>query len=558
MTEHSILIIGGTGVFGKRLVRHLSAQPGLVLYVSSRSTSKAETFIGTLKHSQAKLRPVRLDTSVDLHEQLDNIRPRIVVDCSGPFQGAGYKTAQAAVAAGAHFIDLADARDYIAGFADALDITARQNNVSALTGASSTPTLSTCVARHLTKGWQRIDTIDIAITPGGKSEVGQSVIEAILSYAGKDVPLWETGRLSKTIGWQTARRIHVPGLGHRRVAAVETYDAEYLGPLLDVRSRVSFSAGLEAWIEQRGIETIAALCKHGIIGSVTKLIPLLLKARKITRIPTSTSGGMLVQICGLDADGVMTQTKWSLVAHQDHGPNIPIIPAAAAIRKLLSGPAKQGADFAHAALSLADIQSEMHAYDIKTATSLARTHKSIFEIALGPQGMNALPQKLQQFHGASGPVLWSGQADVTRGAGALSRLVGRIFRFPQSGQAVPVTVSIDRTRTLQDTPIEVWTRAFAGKSMTSVLSSQGGGLMLERFAPFTFGLKLERDAKSIQMPLGHWSIGKLTLPGFLAPRSETTEHIDGDGRFRFDVRLSAPLIGLLVHYRGWLEPTHEG
>lgn len=558
MTAQGILIIGGTGVFGKRLVRHLSGQSGLVLYVSSRSAAKAAEFIKTLTHPQAEVKPVKLDSQLNLHEQLEQIQPRIVVDCSGPFQGAGYDTAQAAVAAGAHFIDLADARDYLAGFADALDATAQQNKVSALTGASSTPTLSTCVARHLTEGWQRVDTIDIAITPGGKSEVGRSVIEAILSYTGKDVPLWIMGRLSKTIGWQNARRIHIPGLGHRRVAAVETYDAEYLGPFLDVRSRVSFSAGLESRIEQCGIEAIAALRKRRIIGPVTALIPLLLKARQITRIATSKSGGMLVEICGLDADGVMTLAKWSVVAHQDHGPNIPILPAAAAIRKLLSGSAKQGADFAHAALSLADIQSEMQAYDIKTATSVEQTHQSIFEIALGPHRVNTLPKKLQQFHGASGPVLWSGQADVTRGAGALSRLVGRIFRFPQSGQAVPVTVSLDRTRTLQDTPIEVWTRTFAGRSMTSVLSGHGGGVMLERFAPFTFGLKLEQDAKGIQMPVAHWRIGKIPLPGFLAPRSETREHIDGDGRFRFDVGLSAPLVGSLVHYRGWLEPTHEG
>lgn len=522
MTAHSILIIGGTGVFGKRLVRHLSGQPDLLLYVSSRSAIKAETFIKRLKHPQAELRPVQIDTQINLREQLDQIRPRIVVDCSGPFQGAGYETAQAAIAAGAHFIDLADARDYLAGFADALDETARRNNVSAFTGASSTPTLSTCVARHLTDGWQRVDTIDIAITPGGKSEVGQSVIVAILSYAGKDIPVWEAGRLSKTIGWQGARRIDIPGLGHRRVAAVETYDAEYLGPLLDVQSRVSFSAGLESMIEQRGIETIAALRKRKIIGSVTALIPLLLKARKITRIPTSTSGGMLVKICGLDADGVMTEAKWSLVAHQDHGPNIPILPAAAAIRKLLSESAKKGVDFAHSAVSLADIQSEMRPYDITTATSLVQTEQSIFEKALSPHGIDELPLRLQQFHGASGPVLWSGQADVTRGKSPLSRLIGWIFKFPQSGQAVPVTVSVDRTRSLQDEQIEVWTRTFAGKSTTSVLSSPIDRLLLERFAPFSFGLKLEQDAKGIQMPLKHWRIGEIPLPGLLAPRSETT------------------------------------
>jgi len=553
----SILIIGGTGVFGKRLVRHLSRQPDLALYVSTRSAAKAAAFIRSLPHPQAEVRPVKLDTQVNLQAQLDHIQPRIVVDCSGPFQGAGFETAQAALEAGAHFIDLADARDYLAGFADALDAMARRNGVCALTGASSTPTLSTCVVKHLTDGWQRVDTIDIAITPGGKSEVGRSVIEAILSYAGKDVPLWINGRLSKTTGWQNAKRIGVPGLGYRRVAAVETFDAEYLGPHLNVQSRVSFSAGLESGIEQRGIETLAALRKRGFIGALDALIPLLLKARHITRIPTSSSGGMLVDICGLDADGVMTQTKWALVARRDHGPNIPILPAAAAIRKLLSGPVKPGADFAHAVLSLEDIQNEMHGYDIKTTTSAVQTKQSVFENALGPHGMKALPQKLQQFHGASGPVLWSGHADVTRGTSALSRLIGWVFRFPRPGQVVPVTVSIDRTQSAQGTPIEVWTRTFAGKSMTSILSPADDGLVFEQFAPFTFGLRLELGTQGIQMPLENWNIGTLPLPGALAPRSQTKAHVDDDSRYQFDVRLSGPLVGLLVHYRGWLEPEHQ-
>jgi len=91
--------------------------------------------------------------------------------------------------------------------------------------------------------------------------------------------------------------------------------------------------------------------------------------------------------------------------------------------------------------------------------------------------------------------------------------------------------------------------------MTSGLSSVGDGLIFERFAPLTFGLRLAQHAEGIQMPLVHWRIGKLPLPRFLAPRSDTTEHVDGDGRFRFDVRLSVPLVGSLVHYRGWLEPT---
>lgn len=37
MSLKNILIIGGTGVFGKRLVRHLSTRADVALFVSSRA-----------------------------------------------------------------------------------------------------------------------------------------------------------------------------------------------------------------------------------------------------------------------------------------------------------------------------------------------------------------------------------------------------------------------------------------------------------------------------------------------------------------------------------------
>ncbi|MEP5729936.1 MAG: saccharopine dehydrogenase NADP-binding domain-containing protein [Sulfitobacter sp.] len=360
-----VLIIGGTGVFGQRLVRHLSQVDGITLHVASRSKAKAEAFVRTIAKTSTRLSAVALDRDVNLQAVLQEIKPFVVVDCSGPFQAQGYEAARMVLEAGAHLIDLADARAYLAGFKGALDDVARQFQVTALTGASSTPTLSTCVVNHVTKGWQRIESIDICITPGGKSAVGRSVIEAILSYAGKPVPIWENGRLLDTTGWRNGQMVVMPGLGHRRVAAVETFDAEYLGPRLDVRSRVSFSAGLEPRIEQWGIETLAALRSRGWVGSLAGLIPLLLKARTLTRITTSDSGGMLVDVCGLNTMGDAAQIKWSLVAHQDHGPNIPILPAAAAIKTLLQGGVPMGAGFAHEVIDLHQIMEEMTGYAIE-------------------------------------------------------------------------------------------------------------------------------------------------------------------------------------------------
>lgn len=49
-----------------------------------------------------------------------------------------------------------------------------------------------------------------------------------------------------------------------------------------------------------------------------------------------------------------------------------------------------------------------------------------------------------------------------------------------------------------------------------------------------------------------WSCLGLPLSLVLAPRSEAWER-EENGRFVFDVPIALPLIGLVVHYRGWLD-----
>ncbi len=552
-----VLIIGGTGVFGKRLVRHLAKFEGIELFVSSRNAAKALAFIKTLPNCVAPLHAVSLNCAENLDTRLTEILPFIVVDCSGPFQGAGYDTASCVLRNGAHFIDLADARDYLANFSDALDELACEKGVTALAGASSTPTLSTCVTDSLTAGWRRVDTIDICITPGGRSEVGRSVIEAILSYAGRSIPIWSAGQLTQTTGWGDARTVDIPGLGRRRVAAVETYDAEHLGPRLNVHSRVSFAAGLESKIEQWGIETLSALKKRGLVGRLSSLIPVLLRARKLTRIPTSDTGGMVVDVCGINERGTCCHARWSLLAKKDHGPFVPILPAAAAIKKLLRGCVAPGARLAHTSVTLEDICEQMIPYDITTETSETKTDRSVFEMALGDTRYKSLPSALTAFHDHSGPLVWSGKSEIVGAQWFVPRLLATIFGFPKTSQDADVKVVIDRAILPCGTPFERWTRSFSGKRMSSILKVDHKGELSEQFEPFTFDLPVEAKNDGLRMPVSGWRLGKWKLPKIFAPISDAREFMDDQGRFRFDVRLSAPLIGLIVHYKGWLQPNTQ-
>ena len=50
-----------------------------------------------------------------------------------------------------------------------------------------------------------------------------------------------------------------------------------------------------------------------------------------------------------------------------------------------------------------------------------------------------------------------------------------------------------------------------------------------------------------------WSVLGLPLPLALAPRSPAREW-EEDGKFHFDVPIDVPLLGRVIHYRGWLVP----
>ncbi|WP_089176068.1 SDR family oxidoreductase [Bosea sp. AS-1] len=554
MTRRRVLLIGGTGVFGSRLAHHLARFDGLDLILSSRDGAKAKALARTIRHAKGtQVSGIGLDHRHHLAARLAEIAPWLVIDASGPFQGADYDVPRGALEAGAHVVDLADARDYILGYGAALDELARSRGLVALAGASSTPALSTAAAAELTRGWRRTDTIDIAITPGGRSEVGAAVIAAILTYAGRPVPVWREGELQETTGWLDSRVVTMPRLRRQRVAAVETVDAQALGPTLGVTSRVAFQAGLESWIEQWGLMALARLRQAGLVGSLDGLIPLLILARKLTRITTSDRGGMLVAATGLDDSGELRHARWSLVATRDDGPQVPTLAAAAAVCAIRGGLLEPGARSAGGALSLAQIEAEMQPYAIVTKIEAEPDDHGLFEQALGGTAFAALPEPLRAFHGTAGSPVWRGRALVENGRNPIAWLIRRLIGLPEAGEDVPVTVSVERVAS-ETGKAEIWIRNFGGSRFASRLYLDRENRLHERFGPVRFRLGLAARDGQVRLPVVAASVLGLPLHRFLLPRSEAIEEVDGEGRFRFDVKLTLPLFGLLVRYAGWLTP----
>jgi hypothetical protein len=169
---------------------------------------------------------------------------------------------------------------------------------------------------------------------------------------------------------------------------------------------------------------------------------------------------------------------------------------------------------------------------------------SLFAQVLGP-AFDTLPVPVRALHVAQGMNRYRGEVDVMRGGGLLSRLVAAATRLPPAG-AGPLCVEIDASP-LQ----ERWIRFIGGRAMPSHLWREGD-VLCERLGLATFGFRLDVVDGAIA-----WRVVRVRVFGVSLPERWFTgvgarESADG-GHYAFDVWASLPFVGLLVHYRGWLD-----
>ncbi|MBC5785917.1 saccharopine dehydrogenase NADP-binding domain-containing protein [Ramlibacter sp. USB13] len=368
MSQCRVLVIGGYGFFGQRLVRRLARQPGLHVLVAGRSAEAAAGLVQALQGaSAARLEPLALDAQeARLEAQLRRVAPQVLVNATGPFQRHDDRVPQAAVAAGCHAIDLADGRAYVAGIT-ALHGAAQAAGVCVASGASSVPALSSAAADHLARGLQAVHAIDIGISPGNRTDRGLSTVKAILSYCGQPLPAGAAG----VTGWSGSRRHRYPApVGERLLSPCDVPDLAVLPARYAGTPSVAFGAGLELGFLHRGMNFLAWCARRGLVRDWSRHARLLKRASDVFRHWGSDAGAMHVRVRGLAADGTPVERTWQLVATHGDGPYVPTLAAAALVRKLAAGtPLPAGAQPCVGLLSLQEILREAEGLHIATETS---------------------------------------------------------------------------------------------------------------------------------------------------------------------------------------------
>jgi hypothetical protein len=371
----TVLVVGGTGAFGGRLADGLIATSDFGVIIAGRDFARARTKAAALGGRATAL---QLDITTVVPAMLATTGAFVVVDAAGPFQHAEYRLARAAIAAGMHYVDLADARDFVAGFG-ALDAAARTAGVVALTGASSTPALSHAVLDRLTQGWRRIDTIEIAISPGNRnSPRGLSVIRAILSYAGKPVRVFAGGEWTMLQGWGRPASRDMPGLGKRWLSLCETPDLDLVPARFSPQRGAIFRAGLELSVMHFGLYAATFLVRAKMLPSLALFARLFRWTAVRLKNFGNDRGGMLVEVAGFDAAGKPARATWSLVAEAGDGPYVPTLPALAVVRALAEGRlSKPGARPCVGVLDLDQIDREFAPYQISTHLSTSAADETV-------------------------------------------------------------------------------------------------------------------------------------------------------------------------------------
>lgn len=365
MHEYRVIVIGGYGFFGSRLVARLARQGGLHVLVAGRSDVAAQALVERLRpDSRATLGHVALDAMAnDLAARLKELAADLVIHTCGPFQGQDYRVAQACVHAGVHYVDLADGRDFVCGIARLQD-SAAASGVLLTSGASSVPALSTAVVDRLATGLNSVTSIDIGISPGNRTERGLSTVAAILSYCGKRL---DAGSQQPTFGWLGTYRHRYPEpAGLRLLSPCDVPDLSLLPARYAGHPSVRFGAGLELPFLHRGMNVLAWLARLGVVHNWAVHAGRLKRMADWFKEWGTDAGAMHVSVSGRDHLDVLQQREWVLVAGSGDGPYVPTLAAAALVRKLAAGTLEcTGALPCTGLLSLEDFMMERQGLDIQ-------------------------------------------------------------------------------------------------------------------------------------------------------------------------------------------------
>lgn len=360
-----VAIIGGYGNFGAHVARSLASDPAIQLIIAGRSLARAEAFASALDAAN----PAEAGT-YDLAgppQALAALRPQLVINMVGPYNGQSYAVAEAAIACGAHYCDIADAREFVTGIG-ALDDAARQAGVAVLAGASSVPGLTAAYLDEAARHMHTIRAVEYGISGAEQSNAGAGTVAAVLSFVGQKFTTLQGGRMTPVTGWSGLRRVDLPGVGKRWFGRANAPDLDLFAARYPGLTEHSFWAGHAIAPLHFGTALMGWLARIGLLPRLDRFAPQLVRIASLFDWLGTGTSGFFMTIAGEGAEGApMTRRHW-IIARSGHGPYIPCIPVILIARQMAAGCRfEPGARPCLGIISLADFRTAFAGFDIQVS-----------------------------------------------------------------------------------------------------------------------------------------------------------------------------------------------
>jgi saccharopine dehydrogenase-like NADP-dependent oxidoreductase len=330
-----ILIIGGYGNFGQFIAGKLAREEAIQLIIAGRDEKKAKACAASL----SAIHPVeayRLDVNDKLSTSLAMINPDAVIYTSGPYQGQSYHVAATCIAQGCHYIDLADARDFVANITT-LDAAAKEKGVLICSGASSVPCLTAAVIDHYTPHFAKLETLEYAIATAQLTNRGLATTSAALSYAGKPFQTLIDGRMQNVYGWLDLKFRKFWELGFRPMGSCDIPDLAIFPKRYPQLHTMRFRGGLELKLLHVILWLLSWMVRLRLLPSLQPAAKLMLHISFLFDCIGKDNSGFYMSLGGKDRDGQEKQITFEIVAKHGDGALIPSMPSIILAKKLASG-----------------------------------------------------------------------------------------------------------------------------------------------------------------------------------------------------------------------------
>lgn len=159
-----------------------------------------------------------------------------------------------------------------------------------------------------------------------------------------------------------------------------------------------------------------------------------------------------------------------------------------------------------------------------------------------------LPAAHRAFYDTPGTTVLTGTAQIWRSRNPIAGLFCTAVGLPAEGEGVPLTLTVTRS-----TGREHWARRFGRRRYASSFAA-ADDVLVERMGLLTNVFRLTIVEGRLHLHLTGLRVLGVPLPAWLRPSCHAIETTDR-GALTFDIPISMPGFGPVIHYRGRLLPA---